>query len=186
MAQVSGKVDRVVTISQRDTTATSNNNNPTRDQAIEAAIIEAKEKAISAGADPSKPIEIVEITEIPLNYLPGSITRIKVVAIGEMKDIATTTNGSVINRNGSLHHSLSELTIDTTNGFSSTSNNDKTSTTTTTTTTTTGTTENGGETYQKKRRRVIRNGEWYLNEFDVECIAIGAGIVGCGGNECYT
>ena len=24
-------------------------------------------------------------------------------------------------------------------------------------------------------------GDWLLNEFDIECIAIGAGIMGCGG-----
>lgn len=25
------------------------------------------------------------------------------------------------------------------------------------------------------------SGDWILNEFDIECIAIGAGIMGCGG-----
>ena len=26
-----------------------------------------------------------------------------------------------------------------------------------------------------------KTGDWILNEFDIECIAIGAGIMGCGG-----
>lgn len=25
------------------------------------------------------------------------------------------------------------------------------------------------------------SGDWILNEFDIDCIAIGAGIMGCGG-----
>ena len=25
------------------------------------------------------------------------------------------------------------------------------------------------------------SGDWILNEFDIECIAVGAGIMGCGG-----
>lgn len=43
----------------------------------------AKEEAVEAGADPAT-IEIVEIDDVPLAYLPGNATRIRVKAAGNL------------------------------------------------------------------------------------------------------
>lgn len=73
IAQVSGMVDRVFSMEVM-----------TRPQALEEATQTARERAIIAGADPAS-IEILEIEEIPLAYLPGNAVRIKVKAVGELR-----------------------------------------------------------------------------------------------------
>ncbi|HYH11493.1 MAG TPA: hydantoinase/oxoprolinase family protein [Thermomicrobiales bacterium] len=73
IAQISGEVDRVFALAEM-----------TRDQAVEAAKREATERAISAGADPGT-IEIVDVEDIPLAYLPGNATRIRAKAVGDLR-----------------------------------------------------------------------------------------------------
>ncbi len=46
---------------------------------------EAIEKAIAAGADPET-VEVVEVEEIPMTYLPSNATRVRVKAVGDLKD----------------------------------------------------------------------------------------------------
>ncbi|RLI34633.1 hydantoinase/oxoprolinase family protein [Candidatus Bathyarchaeota archaeon] len=55
-----------------------------REKALEDAKISAVAKAVEAGADPNT-VEIVEIEEIAMPYLPGNAVRIRVKAVGEIK-----------------------------------------------------------------------------------------------------
>ncbi|WP_332900384.1 hydantoinase/oxoprolinase family protein [Haladaptatus sp. CMSO5] len=72
IAQVSGEVDRIYSLDEM-----------TRDEAIQNAKDEAIENALAAGAD-TESIEIVDIEEVPLSYLPGNAVRIKVKAAGAL------------------------------------------------------------------------------------------------------
>ena len=79
VSKVGGEVDRVVPISPRN-----------RDAIFDAARQEAVDRAIARGAAP-KTVEIVEIDEIPVTYLPGDASRIRVRAVGELDlDIPAT------------------------------------------------------------------------------------------------
>ncbi|PWJ56153.1 Hydantoinase/oxoprolinase [Quadrisphaera granulorum] len=80
IAQVGGEVDRVFTIEPGR-----------RGDVLEAARAEAVERAISNGAVPSS-VEVLEIDEVPLPYLPGGATRIRVKAVG---DLSLTARSSV-------------------------------------------------------------------------------------------
>ena len=54
-----------------------------REEAMEIAKTEARERAVEAGADPST-IEILDIEEVPLAYMPGGATRIRVKVAGDL------------------------------------------------------------------------------------------------------
>jgi len=54
-----------------------------REKAIQITSEEAKQRAITAGADPGT-IEIVEIEEIAMPYLPGNAVKIRVKAVGKL------------------------------------------------------------------------------------------------------
>lgn len=73
IAQVSGEVDRVFALDRM-----------ARDEAVAIARQEATERAISAGADPAT-VEIVDVEDIPLAYLPGNATRIRAKAVGDLR-----------------------------------------------------------------------------------------------------
>jgi N-methylhydantoinase A/oxoprolinase/acetone carboxylase beta subunit len=73
IAQVSGTVDRVFAL-----------DNMNRTQALDEASRLARERACSAGATPES-VELVELEEIPLAYLPGNAIRVKVKAVGALK-----------------------------------------------------------------------------------------------------
>jgi len=72
IAQVGGEVDRVFSL---DTLG--------RDKALQQAKDEAQQRVLNEGAVAGT-VEIVEVEEIPLSYLPGNATRIRVKAIGEL------------------------------------------------------------------------------------------------------
>jgi len=55
-----------------------------REKAMTLTIEEAKRKAIEAGADPAT-LEIAEVEEIAMPYLPGNAVRIRVKAVGKLK-----------------------------------------------------------------------------------------------------
>lgn len=73
IAQVSGQIEKVYAL-----------DSISREDAMNDAKQVATDEAIKAGADP-KTIEIVEVEDIPLAYLPGNATRIKVKAAGDLK-----------------------------------------------------------------------------------------------------
>ncbi|NLV03251.1 hydantoinase/oxoprolinase N-terminal domain-containing protein [Haloferax volcanii] len=72
IAQVSGEVDRIYSLDEMD-----------REGAIQHAKDEATDNALAAGADPDS-VDIVDIEEVPLSYLPGNAVRIKVKAAGAL------------------------------------------------------------------------------------------------------
>jgi N-methylhydantoinase A/oxoprolinase/acetone carboxylase beta subunit len=72
IAQISGEVDRVYALDKM-----------TRDQALDNAKAEASAKAAEAGADPAT-VQIVDVEDVPLTYLPGNATRIRVKAVGDL------------------------------------------------------------------------------------------------------
>ena len=72
IAQISGEVDRIYALDSL-----------TRNEAVAAAKAEATARAVAAGADPSS-IQIVDVEDIPLAYLPGNATRVRVKAVGDL------------------------------------------------------------------------------------------------------
>jgi N-methylhydantoinase A/oxoprolinase/acetone carboxylase beta subunit len=72
IAKVGGELDRVVRVSD-----------DTRAAVLAEARAEAVARAESAGARPGS-VEIVEIDEVPLAYLPGGATRVRVKAVGDL------------------------------------------------------------------------------------------------------
>ena len=72
IAQVGGEVDRVFSL-----------NDIRREEALDSARSEAVDRAIVAGADPAT-VEVVEIEEVPLAYLPSNAVRIRVKAVGDL------------------------------------------------------------------------------------------------------
>jgi N-methylhydantoinase A/oxoprolinase/acetone carboxylase beta subunit len=72
IAQVSGHIDRVFSLDEQP-----------REDALEEAKSFARESAIEAGADPDT-IEIVDIEEVPLSYLPGNAVRFSIQAAGDL------------------------------------------------------------------------------------------------------
>ena len=72
IAQVGGEVDRVFSLDAVP-----------REQALAQAKEEASQRVLKEGALPES-VEIVEVEEIPLSYLPGNATRIRVKAVGTL------------------------------------------------------------------------------------------------------
>ena len=72
IAQVGGEVDRIFALGSA-----------TRDEVLAAAKGEAAGKAIAAGARPDS-VQIVEVDEVPLAYLPGNAVRVRVKAAGDL------------------------------------------------------------------------------------------------------
>jgi len=74
IAQVGGECDRIFSLAELS-----------RDEALDQAKGEASDRAVNAGADAGS-IEIVDVEEVPLAYLPGNATRIMVKAIGDLME----------------------------------------------------------------------------------------------------
>ena len=72
IAQVGGEVDRVFSLEGMG-----------REQALDEAKSQAVERTVAAGADAGS-VQIVDIEEVPLAYLPSSATRIRVKAVGDL------------------------------------------------------------------------------------------------------
>ncbi|MFB5190616.1 hydantoinase/oxoprolinase family protein [Alicyclobacillus fastidiosus] len=72
IAQVSGRVDRIFAMDQKS-----------REEVLAEAKSIATAEAIRAGAEAST-IEVVEIEEVPIAYLPGNAVRIKVTVAGTL------------------------------------------------------------------------------------------------------
>ena len=72
IAQTSGEVDRIYSLENRS-----------RESALADAEQEARQKAVTAGALPDS-IMVTEREDIPLSYLRGNATRVRVKVIGDM------------------------------------------------------------------------------------------------------
>ena len=75
IAQVGGQVEKVYSLE-----------NMTREEALASARDEAREKAVTAGADPAS-VEIVEVEEVPLTYLPSNAVRVRIKAVGDLAGV---------------------------------------------------------------------------------------------------
>ncbi len=72
IAQVGGEVDRIYSLAEMR-----------REAALESATAEAIGRAIGAGAAPVS-VEVVDVEEVPLAYLPSNAVRIRVKAVGDL------------------------------------------------------------------------------------------------------
>ena len=72
IAQIGGEVDRVFSLERL-----------TRDQALDQAKQEALSKAVEAGADAAT-VQVVDVDEVPLTYLPSNAMRVRVKAVGDL------------------------------------------------------------------------------------------------------
>lgn len=72
IAQVSGQIERVFALDELG-----------REKTLELAKQIAVEEAVAAGADPDT-VTIVDIEDVPLAYLPGNATRVRVKAAGSL------------------------------------------------------------------------------------------------------
>jgi len=72
IAQVGGEVDRIYPLEPGR-----------RDAVLDEAKQEAVDRAVAGGADPNR-VEIVDVDEVPIAYLPGNATRIRVKAVGDL------------------------------------------------------------------------------------------------------
>ncbi|WP_137152248.1 hydantoinase/oxoprolinase family protein [Devosia sp. FKR38] len=72
IAQVSGEVDRVYSLAEIG-----------RDEALNDAKQRATDAAVAAGAL-RETVAIVDVEDVPLAYLPGNATRVRVKAVGEL------------------------------------------------------------------------------------------------------
>lgn len=72
IAQVSGEVDRVVALE-----------GTTRERALELVVAEARTRAVEAGAKPAT-VELAELEETPLSYLPGNAIRFAAKVVGDL------------------------------------------------------------------------------------------------------
>ena len=72
IAQVGGEVDRVFSLQETN-----------RETVLDLARQEAVDRAIGAGAAADR-VEIVELEEVPLSYLPSNAVRVRVKAVGDL------------------------------------------------------------------------------------------------------
>ena len=72
IGQISGEVDRIFSLSDKS-----------RDEVLKEARDEATKKAISAGAKPDT-IELLDQEDVPLAYLPGNATRVRLKVVGNL------------------------------------------------------------------------------------------------------
>ena len=82
IGQVGGEVDRVFSLDRQ-----------TRDGALEQAKAEARAKAVAAGAREDT-VQVTDVEEVPLAYLPSNATRIRVKAVGELELEAESVAGN--------------------------------------------------------------------------------------------
>ena len=81
IAQVSGQVERVYSLD-----ATS------REDAIADCTAAAIARATSAGGDPAT-VQVVDVEEVPLTYVPSNATRVRVKAVGDISASALGRSG---------------------------------------------------------------------------------------------
>ena len=81
IAQASGEVDKVYSYDLLG-----------RDGSIAQATQEARAAAVAAGADADS-LKVIDITELPLAYMPGGTVRLRIKVVGDRRDLSTTGVG---------------------------------------------------------------------------------------------
>jgi N-methylhydantoinase A/oxoprolinase/acetone carboxylase beta subunit len=72
IAQISGEVDKMFSTEGRS-----------RDEVLQEASLQVKERAVQAGADPTS-VEVVDLEEVPMAYVPSNMIRIRTKAAGNL------------------------------------------------------------------------------------------------------
>lgn len=72
IAQISGEVDRIFSLDKLS-----------RSEALDQAKAESVQRAVTAGADPAT-VQIVDVEDVPLAYLPSNATRIRIKSVGDL------------------------------------------------------------------------------------------------------
>ncbi|XP_062502654.1 uncharacterized protein LOC134179729 isoform X2 [Corticium candelabrum] len=166
ISQVGGSADYVVSLEQKP-----------RDVAISEAKERAKGQAIKEGAV-AESVKIVEVTEIPLTYLPGNAVRLKVKAVGDLADAEFGGNLGLTEVNPSVVAPTSgPPNVEKRPFVQPTSDADEITTALPTETAI----SDAADSTTTSRMIDQVTGDWTLSAFDVECISVGAGILGCGG-----
>ena len=133
-----------------------------RDKAISESIEKAKKEVLKAGGMEGS-VELLDKEDIPISYIPGH-TRIKVKVVAELK--ANVGDNCYIKT-----ETLKQITA------SSAKMKQK------------QTVSVAGKLLEETAFNLRKHppytdektGEWFLDEYDIECISIGAGILGAGG-----
>ena len=73
IAQVGGEVDRIFSLQRQS-----------RDQVLEKARQEAVDRAVASGAMRAS-VQVVDVEDVPLTYLPGNATRVRIKAVGDLE-----------------------------------------------------------------------------------------------------
>ena len=144
-----------------------------RDESIENAKEIAIEQAVESGAARST-CRIVEVSELKMQYMALPHVRLTIKAVGDIEDLGSIAENELSkkiqdfdikdyqlnssNEANNLIKGDSNATEDVDRPFNCPPNSSNEST-----------------------PEINDQGEWILNEWDVECLAIGAGILGSGG-----
>jgi len=133
-----------------------------RDSAIKKIENELKEEAKWLGAKPDTLI-VVEKSDVALSYIPGNATRIKIKVVGDLLIGDSTdmfiVDEDVYSRKPVVGEQVQKQVVSSTG------------------------VNLAEEEHIEISEPVIDEaaGEWVLTPYDIECLAIGAGIMGCGG-----
>lgn len=134
-----------------------------REKAIYAIMEQAKKEVIETGANPGS-LSIVEKDDVALAYIPGNAIRIKIKVVGDLKIVKATDKFIVPE---SVYQEEPQTGLQTKKQ----------------TVTNTGVilNDDNGKISIETPNIDEKTGEWFLSEYDIECLHIGAGILGCGG-----
>lgn len=155
LSQVSGSIDYVMSLRDRS-----------RSDVIDYGKTAACEVAVSAGADP-KTVKILDIMEVPLTYLPGSVTRIKVKAVGDLLEEHLTEGATWVQKDCDSLVDTEEIAAAQTSSSTGESLDP---------------TDDLVSCEPEPEAHVDGvTGEWVVSPWDIECLSVGAGILGCGG-----
>ncbi|XP_053402761.1 uncharacterized protein LOC123549024 [Mercenaria mercenaria] len=125
---------------------------------------QAKKETIESGANPDS-VTLVNKDAVALAYLPGNVTRIKMKVVGDLK-IDSDSDKFIVPE--TVYQSETQTGLQTKKQ----------------TVTNTGVilSEDNNDTIRIESPNIDEStGEWLLSEYDINCLHIGAGILGCGG-----
>lgn len=154
LGKVSGTYDRVIPMK-----------NTTREKAREDAEQVARELAVKEGAD-EQTLKVIDVMDVPLAYLPGNAVRYYLKVVGDLAECKAKSPeelseiGSTLGDMDSVKESSQVEQAPVMSEEASVEEEDMAF---------------------SNPHLDPASGDWILNKFDIECIAIGAGIMGCGG-----
>ncbi|PSR71578.1 hypothetical protein PHLCEN_2v12550, partial [Hermanssonia centrifuga] len=151
MAKVAGEIDTIELLQGRDI-----------DQVIGAIKLQSIEKAVKAGADRAS-IQVVEVTNLPVQYVTNQATRIIVKAAGELA-IDALVSEDVDNPAGDDAGASAEV-AETQKLISAVTVEE----------------EIESINIEEYRPSINSDRSWQLSELDLEWIAEGCGVLGTGG-----